>query len=288
MPNSNLWYVRRAGRVSGPFPAGLISRYILLGRIHADDELSQDRDEWRKALDCSELVPDVMKADLSDGQARERLEAARRWADERGIEATADDGPERRSQPGTGRPAHATPASGMDRSSRGPRYGWQLIAVLTVLGAIVALAVLYTPKQVVSFAQCDAPAAPGVNWSNCRLQGVQLIGQDMRQAKLYSTDLSGASLYRSRLDGAELNYANLSLVDLRNASLSSASLVGANLRRARLANADLRGADLSYADLSEAQLDGARFDEARLDNAIWTNGATCLPESRGRCRLPES
>jgi len=288
MTNSNLWYVRRADRVSGPFPAGLISRYILLGRIHADDELSQDRDEWRKALDCDELVPEVMKADLSDTQARERLEAARRWADERGPEAATDEAPERRSQPGTRRPAHADQAAAPDALQRGPRYGWQLIGVLAVLGAIVALAVLYTPEQVVSFAQCDAPASPGVNWSNCRLQGVQLVRQDMSQAKLHSTDLSGASLYGSTLDGAELNYANLSLADLRNASLVRASLVGANLRRARLGNTDFSKADLSYADFSEAQLDGARFDDAKLDNAIWTDRTICLPQSIGRCLRPES
>jgi len=288
MANTNLWYVRRADRVTGPFPAGLISRFILLGRIHADDELSQDRDEWRKASDCDELVPEVMKADLSDALARERLEAARRWADERGPEPVSEEVAERRSQPASSRPAHPPSSASLPATGSGSRYGWQLAAVLILLGAIVALALRYTPSQVVSFAQCDAAPAPGVNWSNCTLQGIQLLSHDMSRAKLYSTDFSGASLYGSTLAGAELNYANLSLTDLRNVSFAGASLVGANLRRSRLANADFSEADLSYADFSDAQLDGVRLDGAKLDNAIWTNRAVCLPESIGRCRLPGS
>ena len=35
------WFTRREGVIRGPFPAGEITRYILLGRIRLDDELSR-------------------------------------------------------------------------------------------------------------------------------------------------------------------------------------------------------------------------------------------------------
>jgi hypothetical protein len=40
------WYTRREGIVRGPFEPGHITRYILLGRIRLDDELSHV--QWRR------------------------------------------------------------------------------------------------------------------------------------------------------------------------------------------------------------------------------------------------
>ena len=79
-----MWYLRKNGEVKGPYPAGLISRYILLGRINDGDEVSGDGEEWLVIRDIPELIPDVMKGDASDPLVQERLQAARRWADERG------------------------------------------------------------------------------------------------------------------------------------------------------------------------------------------------------------
>jgi len=45
--HQHVWYARRDGRVRGPFTAEELRRYLLLGRICEDDELSRDGMEWR-------------------------------------------------------------------------------------------------------------------------------------------------------------------------------------------------------------------------------------------------
>ncbi|MCU7819517.1 MAG: DUF4339 domain-containing protein [gamma proteobacterium symbiont of Lucinoma myriamae] len=79
---SQLWYLKINGRVKGPYASGLISKSILLGRIHPSDLLSQDKQVWRKASSIKEVMPDVIKH-RNDPNYKERLRAARRWADER-------------------------------------------------------------------------------------------------------------------------------------------------------------------------------------------------------------
>ena len=74
--NPLVWFVRRGAKMKGPFPAGVIANHILLGRIREGDELSSDRKEWLPLSEHQELIPDVMKADLSDPYNQERLAAA--------------------------------------------------------------------------------------------------------------------------------------------------------------------------------------------------------------------
>ena len=51
------WYSRRQGVTRGPFSAGDITRYLLLGRIRLDDELSTDKTLWLPANQFSEMLP---------------------------------------------------------------------------------------------------------------------------------------------------------------------------------------------------------------------------------------
>ena len=78
-----LWYVRRGSEMMGPYPAGMITRYILLGRIQESDEVSCGDNVWHKVTDVQELVPEVMQTSMDDPMSRQRLMAAKRWADER-------------------------------------------------------------------------------------------------------------------------------------------------------------------------------------------------------------
>ncbi len=300
MSHSNLWYVRRGrGEVKGPFPAGLVSRYILLERIRMSDELSQDRSTWQLVEDVSELIPDVLKADPDDEEAQRRLEAARRWADER-----RGDDQRRWEQDTPGAPGTTPERRRGDRRRHEPdeqvqyrqvhqrlteaarpreHYLLQLFAIIAVVAAVIGVAIYYTPSKTTHDPDCAAPPGPGVNWSNCKLQGVQVLKQDMAQARLYSTDASGGNFIGSNMEKAVLSYADLSLSNLGYVDLRGAQLVGTNLRRATLDQSDLRGADLSYADLTGASLNGAQLKDARLDHAIWIDGRTCLPGSFGHC-----
>jgi len=77
-----MWYTRRAGAVRGPFTAEYVARYILLGRIGINDELSQDRQSWRAVMECTELFPDEFSA-LSNWDDYQKLIMARISVDER-------------------------------------------------------------------------------------------------------------------------------------------------------------------------------------------------------------
>lgn len=301
MAHNNLWYVRRGRTLKGPFPAGLISRYILLDRIRLSDELSQDRTTWKPVKACVELIPDVLKADPDDEDAPRRLEAARRWADERRGEdqrvwGTAGDQPGETLEAGERRSAERRRMESEEqaqfrqihqRLTGAPRqkqhYLLQLSMILIVVAVVIGAAMYYTPSKTINTADCTAPPGPGVNWSNCRLQGVQVSEKDLRGAHLNSTDVSGSNFAGTNLRQAVLSYADLSLANLQGADLRDAQLVGTNLRRANLAQADLRRANLAYADLTGARLTGAQLQGARLDHAIWVDGQTCQPGSLGRC-----
>lgn len=76
------WFTRRAGQIRGPYPGSEISRYLLLGRLQAADEISPDRAGWRPLGEHPELIPEVMR-EVRTGADRRRLAAARRRADER-------------------------------------------------------------------------------------------------------------------------------------------------------------------------------------------------------------
>lgn len=292
------WYTRRGEEVRGPFPTGLVCRYVLLGRVRLEDEVSADGERWRRVEEVPELIPQVMKADLSDPVARARLEAARRWADERQRERRRAQAPPphgRDQRSGRDRRAPEPPELVALRQRRArrerpapvrePRWAVPLIVLLSAAGLIgggwlvqQSRAILATPGP-----DCRAAPAPGVNWDNCFMDGVRLAGEDLRGARFYNARLTGADLGRATLAGANFSYAIMNLADLAGADLEGARLIGASLRRADLRGARLDGANLSYADLTGASLEGASFEGAWLDHAIWPDGTVCAPGSRGRC-----
>lgn len=297
MTGSNTWYVRRKGEVQGPYPAGLVSRYILLGRLKETDQVSTDRETWRTVSDVPELIPEILRGDTSDPLFQERLEAARRWADERdrnrrasqGASASGGEqrgGDDRRRPEATALASHRLIRSRREQERLAEAQNrWAMLFIAGTVAVMIGLfMVFYTPPPAAAETDCHRPPVPRVIWSNCILDGARLGGQNLSAATLYSTSLTGADLRRSILRSANLSYAGLSISDLRDADLRRATLLGANLRGAKLNDALLDQADLSYADLTGADLGGASFANARLGNAIWTDGQRCLPGSVGDCQ----
>ncbi len=296
MSTINVWYTRRNGEVKGPFPAGLVTRHILLGRIRHDDEISPDGHSWSRVSEHPELIPPVIKESPGDPASQERLVTARRWADERNGERRGDNvspGAEKRRR--ADRRTPETPEEVGHRLLRSVRTqdeqkeSYQRVILLGIVAALAvglgAVAYFYTPAVDSKGAECSRAPAPKINWSNCSLEGARLVGADLSGAKLYSTKLTGANLRGGRLPGADLSYAFLSLADLDNADLRQANLMGANLRRANLANAQLADANLSYADLTGAELSGANLHNVKLGHAIWPDGTICAPASLGQCEV---
>lgn len=277
------WYVRRGSEIRGPFPAGLVSNYVLLGRISEQDEVSPDKQEWQPLSQVAGLIPEVLlvaRTHPEDADAQERLAAARRWADERQQAKELSQESERRDQGSTG--SFAKPRSPVVSAQPGGRRGLILLSAILL---IILLAVFLPKSPQPAGPRCDAPPAPGVNWSNCRMEGGQYPNADLAAANLRNTNLTAAVLRAANLQGADLAYANLTLTNLRGANLKGANLKGANLRSAELASATLEEADLSYADLSAVDLQGISLQGVRLDHAIWQGGAVCLPGSLGECLL---
>ena len=100
---------------------------------------------------------------------------------------------------------------------------------------------------------CDAPAAPNVNWSGCNKQGVNLEGVDQE-----GVDLSGAILINTNFESA----------NLANAVLSGANAQYANFTGANLFNIDADDANFSFANLEEAYVEDADFLGANIDSLI--------------------
>jgi hypothetical protein len=86
-----MWFTRRDGRVRGPYSADHVTRYILLGRIRPDDELSSDKFRWRRVTECPEFLSGIYGRE-SDWGDYQRLAMARISADERRSERRQNTG----------------------------------------------------------------------------------------------------------------------------------------------------------------------------------------------------
>jgi hypothetical protein len=270
---STTWYVRRSGQVRGPFPAREIRRLVTLGRILSTDELSRDARRWQPLASLADLLPSLPApaAPLPQGPA--------------GPDAAASPG--RPAQPlrePGGRPSQLRLLEELRHRAQPARSAWAALALILVLA--FAAGVWLRPPPGAEGPRCGARPTPGVNWSNCRMDGLSAPGQDLGGAIAPNAGLRAANLMGTRLEGADLAYADLAGSNLSYARLSGARLTGANLQGADLVYADLRGADLSFADLTRAQIGGAILTDARLANARWPDGRECAPGSVGGCLRP--
>ena len=290
MSTNHPWYVRHNGEIEGPFPGGQIKQELLLGRYLPDDEVSRDKETWQKLRSVRNLIPDALLANEDDPDRKERIAAARRWADERRVERRGDqrddDARERRdSEPYASVEYRFNREISMrDVHARRNNQWMALSSLVLIIGIIIYAAFSWVPAPVKEVANCEAPAGPGVNWSHCRMAGLQSLNQSFAGAIMESSDLSGANLYASNLRGARLSYANLGGAHLRLVDFTQANLKGASLRNADLTQANFTKADLSYVDFTGATIDQADFNQAKLDHAIWLDGRKCQVGSIGRCR----
>lgn len=282
------WYIRQGDEVRGPFPAGLVSRYILLGRVKIRDQVSADGETWVPVRDVPGLIPEVLleaARNRDDPEMQERLAAARRWADERLEPGDPNGDGERRDPDDPELAEHRRVVAQREEALEPGRSRRGQYAILAVIVAgVLALPFLLPTGEGPGQPQCGAPPSTGVNWSSCDKEQGEFANATLRGAYLRNVNLTGAVLRAADLAGADLAYADLGAANLRAARLEGARLKGADLRGADLSNADLRRADLSYADLRGARLGGAMFDGARLDHALWRDDIVCLPDSVGTCR----
>jgi len=298
-----LWYVRRDGQVTGPFPEKWVSRDLMLGRLSPQDQISLDKMNWLDLSACPDLIADASAVTTAPGEEapdwnEERRRARFRWADERRLtdrraaeEATVEDNKRQRSDrrhPESAevllmRQHHAQLEQEL-KTQRDRFFGIGFVLVV-LLGLAAWAVVRMTPVNPVTVTlshaapECGAAAGPQVNWAGCDKGGAWLRGVDLGSAVMTAARLNTANLSLSRLA-----YANLVQADLSYANLQGAQLQAANLQQANLSYAELTNADLRLADLRGARLDATNLTGARLDQTIWVDGRECKAGSVGVCR----
>ena len=290
-----LWYVRKQSEVQGPFPASLISRLAVLGRIRPTDELSQDGDDWHAFAALRHHFPEAAHAQEDPDAAviAKMREDERSGNDRRRHRRGGETGPAER-RLGADRRRSEPPRIVRHREHRlrltvyptlsARQIAQRFVAVAGVLAAAVTAAFLLSPKPAANPQQCASAPRPGVNWSNCTLENVSAPHTDLTGASLQNGRFGNAELLGAKMTAANLSYGDFTGANLSYADLKEAILTGTDLRQADLSYADLRQANLAYANLSGANLGGAELQGARFNRAIWVNGVMCGPGSIGRCQ----
>jgi hypothetical protein len=128
--------------------------------------------------------------------------------------------------------------------------------------AVVVTGVGIAGAAPASAVDCNAPAAPGVDWSGCNQTGKGL--------NLANVDLSGANLSDTTLNGLDFSGANLAGANLTDATFGDANLAGANLSRASAQGADFFRADMAGANLTAIDLTGGFTKGTTLTGANLT------------------
>lgn len=290
-----LWYIRNEKGVKGPFTIGMVQRFVLIGRLKQDDEVSQDKEQWLAVKDVNDIIPEEMR-DMHSEDDEQRLLIAQLREDDRSSERRNAELSEFQ---GRRRPNERRQVEDFNtrihRDIKNKTITNYLadkkllvpttLSILLFVGLIILGLFIYieSGKQVVQSPDCNSYPAPGVNWNHCQMEGVQLPGKQLQGAHFNNANLTAANMSGVNLAKADLAYANLSLSILRDANLQGATMKGTNLRSADLRNAKFIAVDLSYADLRNAKVDGAVFTDAILYKTIWIDGSQCLSEARGGC-----
>lgn len=302
MTENRLWFTRRQGVRRGPFPDKVIHDFIILGRLSLQDDVCAEGGDWVCVADIPQLVPEEVYLDINDPVARERIELARRRADERLVLSDGDVVVEQRLDQST-----AGQVTQRRRNLQGGRNsGRRVLLIVMTAGFLVVLffaAWQYQSPVKIGLQDCGVTKGANTDWNHCNkggqdLQGVNLAGTQLKNvnfsnalldfAVLDGADLSYSNLYRASLTQAGLVRATLFGVDMHEADLSGARLASADLRHAVLRSAKLRatvfrGADLTSADMRDANIESAVFEGARLGDVLWVDGRRCRSDSVGQC-----
>lgn len=306
MSIQKFWYIKQGDAINGPFPAGVITQYLLLGRVTPMHVVSLDKLTWLPISDFEELLPAPLPEQTPGNIVYqkapqwqdERIMASRRWVDERTGERrlaqlpTAEESGKRRKKLDR-RMIESTEIRALRKHffyhplNRPFRLcDLPLLPIFLGLSVFAGLLFFYPVNPVKVdlgpiHSDCKQAAKPQVNWTGCDMQGVWLRGVNLSSSNLNHTNLNSVELSNSNL-----SYVNLAHADISYGNLNNAKLLGANLQQANLSYAELRGADLSQADLSGAKLEAVAIAGAKLDNTVWPDGTICAPGSIGQC-LPK-
>ena len=277
-----LWYVRKAGIVSGPFPSPQIKEGLRLGEIKPQDEISLDGEQWLAILESGQFGKETASTAITPNDTdsiwlSEREQARQRWEEPAASSADVTmTSSLDRARLAALKASHASTQALIDaRSHHRPSVliGIAGVIVLVALGATVWYFGHGEPPIKASIgrvASCQATPGQGVSWAGCKKTMLVFDGEDLHGMDMTRTRLDGTSFI-----GADLSYSDLTRASLRGANLQGAKLKGTNLENADLTGADLRGADLAYTSFHGALVEGLRLDGAIMGKTTWTDGRLC-------------
>ncbi len=278
-----LWYIKRNGHITGPFPSQVIESHLSLKRLSHQDLASQDRHHWQQIQAIPELKTNKQKSIETDLIIDERNGFDRRRAQRnRDADTNMTDRRSPESNELIRRRRLHTHLMARFRQTSPPIF-WPLSLVSLFLLFLAINAITSPTLLPVSTIACNTEAGRAVNWNNCQKPRQQLTHLDMSHAQLRSTNLSHSNIIFTQLNHADMAYANLSHAVLNHSQLRQVNLIGADLSYADLSYADLSGSDLSYANLSHANLNKATLDNVTLDQAILPNGEVCHSRALNAC-----
>lgn len=289
----HLWYVRKKGDISGPFPAPQIRQMFSLGEIDLRDQVSLDGQQWftvmeSNVLDNGSAKPSrgrPMVGESDEEWQREREKARLRWLNDAVEVRAEEDRPRDEVSSRLRQHEEETRALLTRERNRRPAILAGMASVVVIL--IIGLAVWFgqSGQQTIQASltgkvrNCELPPAEGVTWMGCNKDDA-----DLRGANLKNAVLARARFERAELIAADLSYANLDGANMRGANLRGAVLRGASMTQADLTGADLSGANLEFAVMTGAYLEGVRLDGASLRRSTWVDGRICGDDSVGSCR----
>lgn len=289
--NRQKWFTRQNGEVKGPFTLALLKSNWLLGRLQAQDEVSEDGVHWRPIGDILELsVAEPTSILPADNEQAKRYLDERDGFDRRQNQDATEAEIQQRVQQRRAREPHEVIAQRQLRTlllagyrAQHERWFWPICILVFIVIAIFMTAILYPTAIPETNSDCEASALPNVNWENCVLAPMDLTSKDLSGSNIRNGVLRRSILLNTNFSNANLMYTDLSHNDLSYSDLSTAQLKGADLRNSDLSNSDLTAADLSFADLRGANIGGVVLDNAILNQTIWVDGRTCAPQSVGDC-----
>lgn len=293
--SNNLWYTRNKSGVKGPFTTGMLQRFVLIGRLNMDDQVSQDKKEWHTVKSTRSVIPEEMR-DIKTDDDRQRLLQAQLREDERSkdrrraelgeFQGRRDKNDRRTSEDIHMRAHRESRNEVVDHYVQSSTPWISRLTLGFMLTGLLIVAIYVFVEQgenESSVSDCSHVPAAGVNWENCQFEGAQLTKQNLQKSRMRNINFSASNLTGTSFRESDLAYASFAISHLLGADMSKAILKGANLKNSDLRQVNFTGADLSYADLRGATIRGADFKDAILYKTIWINGRVCSADSIGIC-----
>lgn len=282
--------------MSGPHPEGLICRYVILGRIRANDQLSRDQQDWYTVAEVEDFFQAWQEGPMGETDPKRKFRSLARACERSGKDRRQEQTPtEEQRQQRSGEERRAPEAEELVQLrnaqtinlkysplANASAWRWVIPIIVITLGSLLWLFAIQKEKSVAR--SCGDLTSSPVHWNDCQLAKANLEGLDLAQANLRNANLRSARLQGVSLRGADLAYADVRSSDASYADLAESRWKGAQMQGMDLSSASLQNADLSYANLTDAQLGGADLRGARLDNAIWIDKRVCVTGSVGICR----